>query len=84
MTASDRKSYISYLNKLRYQYNIFVNTKPINFNYSVLPKKIETNSKTPKFNVNNRIRIIKYKNNFCKRYTDNWLKEIFTINCFGN
>ena len=84
MTASDRKSYISYLNKLRYQYNIFVNKKHINFNYSVLSKKIETNSKTPKFNVNNRIRIIKYKNNFCKRYTDNRLKEIFTINCFGN
>ena len=81
MTANDRKSYLSYLNKLVDQdnntYHHCINKKPINGDYSTLTEKIETNSKAPKFKVNDIVRIIKYKNIFSKRYTENWLREIF-------
>ena len=68
MTANDSKSYVSYLNKLVDQYNNThhhsINKKPINADYSDLTEKIETNSKAPKFEVNDRVRITKYKNIF--------------------
>ena len=78
-----------YLNKLVDQYNHTyhhsVNKKPINADYSALTekkkkeKKNETNSEPPKFKVNDRIRITKYKNIFSKGYTENWPREIFII-----
>ena len=74
MTVNDNKSYLSYLNKLVDQYN---NTyhhstykEPINADYSAF---------IPKFKVNNRVRITKYKNIFSKVYTENWLRGIFII-----
>ena len=36
--------------------------KPINADYSGFTEKIETNSKAPKFKVNDRVRITNYKN----------------------
>ena len=45
-----------------------------------MTEKIGTNSKAPKFEVNDRVRIIKYKNTFSKGYTENWSREIFIIN----
>ena len=42
-------------------------------------KKIETNHKAPKFKVNDRVRITKYDNIFSKGYTENWSKEISTV-----
>ena len=42
-------------------------------------EKIETNSKAPKFKVNDRVRITKYKNVFSKGYSEIWLREIFII-----
>ena len=41
-----------------------------------MTEKTETN---PKFKVNDRVRITKYKNIFCKSYTENWLREIFIV-----
>ena len=35
--------------------------------------------KAPKFKVNDRVRISKYKNIFSKGLTENWSREIFTI-----
>ena len=65
----------SYLNKLVDQYNNTyhhsINKKPINADYSVLTEKIKTNLKAPKFKVNDRVRITKYKNIFSKGYTEN-------------
>ena len=65
MTANDSRSYFSYLNKLVDQYNNTyynsISKKSINANYSALTEKNETNSKAPKFNVNDRIRITMYK-----------------------
>ena len=54
------------MNKLVDQYNNTyhdsIDKKPINADYSVLAKKIETIPKAPKFKVNDRVRITKYKN----------------------
>ena len=76
MTANYSKSYLPYLNKLVDQYN----NKPINSDYSALTEKIETILKTPKFKVNDRVGITKYKNIFSKGYTENWSREIYIIN----
>ena len=40
----------------------------------------ENNKKSARFNVNDRVRISKFKNIFAKEYTPNWSKEIFVIN----
>ena len=85
MTTIYSKPYLNYLNKLVEQYNNAyhsIGKRPINADYSVLTKKIETNSQAPKFKVNDRVRIFKYKNIFSKSYTENWQKEIFIFNLF--
>ena len=83
MTANDSKSYLSYLNKLVDQWNNTyhhcINKKLINANYSASTRKFETNPKVPQFKVNDRIRIIKYKNIFSICYTENWSREILII-----
>ena len=80
MTANDRKSYLSYLNKLVDQYNnnyhYSVNEKSINTDYSAMTEKIQSNPKAPKFKVNNRILITKDKDFFSKVYTENWSREL--------
>ena len=77
------KSYLAYLNELIDQYkdtyHHFINKKPINANYSALTEKFETNPEGPKFQVNDSVRITKYKNIFSKSYTENWLREILII-----
>ena len=76
MTANDSKYYLPDSNKLVDQYN---NTyhhssdkKRIIADYSVLTKTIEMNPIAPKFKVNDRVRITKYKGIFSKGYTENW------------
>ena len=68
------------LNQLVDQYNNTfhhsINKKPISSDYSVLTEKIETNSKAPKFKVNDGVRITNYKNIFSKGYTENWSRFI--------
>ena len=82
-TANDSKTYLSYLNKMIDQYNNTyhhsINKRPINADYSALTEPNETNSKVPKFKVNDEVRIAKYKNIFIKGYTENWSREIFII-----
>ena len=53
--------------------------KPIIADYSHLAEKPETNPTGPKFKVNDRVRIIKYKKHFSKGYTENWSRGIFII-----
>ena len=83
MTANDTKFYISYLENLVEQYdNTYyhsIGKKPINADYSALTEKNETNSKAPKFKVNDRVRTTKYKDIFSKGYPENRLSEIFII-----
>ena len=45
-----------------------------------MTEKIETNFKAPKFKVNDRVRITKYKNISSKGYTENWSGKMFMIN----
>ena len=82
-TANDSKTYLSYLNKMIDQYNNTyhhsINKRPINADYSALTEPNETNSKVPKFKVNDEVRIAKYKNIFIKGYTENQSREIFII-----
>ena len=70
METNDRKSYLSYLNKLVDKYNDTydhsISKKPFDADYSALTEKIETNHKAPKFKVNDKVRITKYKNIFVK------------------
>ena len=81
MTTNDSKSYLPYLNKLVDQYNNTyhhsIGKKTINADYSALAENTESNSKAPKFQVNDRVRITMYKNIFSKGYTENWSGEIF-------
>ena len=83
MTASDNKSYVSYLNKLVDEYNnnnhYSIDKKPINSDYSDFIEQIETNLKSAKVKVGDRVRINKYNNIFSKSYTKNWSREIFVV-----
>ena len=90
MTATGKNVYYEVLDDVFNEYN---NTK---YNtIKVKPKlKIETdvkndnnrvyideyNQKSARFNVNDRVRISKFKNIFAKGCTPNWSKEIFVIN----
>ena len=80
MTANDRKFYLSYLNNLvdkhNNTYDYSINKKPINAGYSALSEKIKMNFKTPKFKVNHRVRITKYKNIHCGSYAESWSGEL--------
>ena len=84
MTTNDSKPYLSYLNKLVDQFNNSyhhsINKKPINTDYSALSEKTETNLKAPKFKVNDRVRITKYKNILRKVYTDSWSRKLSVTN----
>ena len=76
MAVNDRKSYLSYLNKLVDQYNNTyhhsINKKAINADYSLSTENIDSNGKDPKIKVNDRVRITKYNDIFSKGYTENW------------
>ena len=74
---------LGYLNKIIDEYN---NTyhhsivkKLADADYSALTEEIETNPKSPKFRVGDRVRITKHRNIFSKGYTQNRSKEIFVI-----
>ena len=76
IAATYSKSYLSSLNKSVGQYhNTYhhsIGKNPINADYSTLTEKVETNLKAPKFKVNDKVRITKYKNIFSRGYTENW------------
>ena len=44
----------------------------------------ESNKKNPKFQVNDHVRISKYKKNFAKGYVPNWSEEVFIVNEIKN
>ena len=84
MAANNSKSYLSCLNKIVDEYNNTyhhsINRKPIIFDYSAWTERMETNPKAPKFKVNERVRITKYKNIFSKGYAENWSRKILIVN----
>ena len=68
-----------WINQYNNTYHHSINRKPINTDYSALTEKVETNPKAPKFKVNDKFRIAKYKNIFSKGNTKNWSREILII-----
>ena len=46
--------------------------RPFNADYSASCENFELNPKAPKFKVNDRVKIKKYKNTFSKDYTEHW------------
>ena len=88
-TATGKNVYFNVLDDVVNEYN---NTK--HNTIKIKPKDVkndnnrvyidEYNKKSARFNVNNRVRISKFKNIFAKGYTPNWSKEIFIINKINN
>ena len=83
MKANNKKSYLAYLNKLSDDYNntyYYSNRKKsIDADHSDLTKKTETNPKSSKSKVGDRVRTTKYKIIISQCYATNWSKEIFVI-----
>ena len=53
--------------------------KAIDVDYFELTEKIELSHKTCKFEVGDRVKVIKHNKIFSKAYTKGWLREIFVI-----
>ena len=85
LTATGKNVYFDILDNVVNEYN---NTK--HNTIKMKPKDVkndnnrvyidEYNKKSGRFNVNDRVRISKFKNIFAEGYTPNWSKEIFVIN----
>ena len=89
MTSIGKNVYWNVLDDVVNKYN---NT--INRSTGVKPKDVkndkksvyveESNEKSIRFSVGDRVRISKFKNIFAKGYTPNWSKEIFVVNKIKN
>ena len=85
MTAINKNVYYDVLDDVVNKYNntkhntIRMKTKEVKNNNNRVYID-EYNKKSARFNVNDRVRISKFKNIFAKGYTPNWSKEIFIIN----
>ena len=63
MTANDSTCYLPYLNKLVNEYNnTYHHSIHENADYSTSTENIKAKPQSPKFNVNDRVRISYYKN----------------------
>ena len=62
ITAGNKKCYLGYLNKLVEEYNNIyhdsIGSKPVYADYSTLPEKTTTNSKSREFKLDDKVRII--------------------------
>ena len=89
MTAIGKSVYWNVLDDVVDKYN---NT--VNKSIGMKPKDVksnkkavyveESNEKSARFSVGDRVRISKFKNIFAKGYTPNWSKEIFVVNKIKN
>ena len=73
LKSNNKKSYLGYLNKLVDEYNntchCSIGKKPVDADYSALTKEIETNPKSPKFKVGDRVRMTKSIKTFLANVT---------------
>ena len=89
MTSVGKNVYYDVLDDIVEKYN-----GTINRSISVKPKDVrsddkavyveESNKKSARFSVGDRVRISKFKNIFAKGCTPNWSKEIFVVNKVKN
>ena len=89
MTTISKNVYIDVLNDIVNKYNNTVHRtikiKSIDVtNDSYVEYNEESNKKSPKFKVNDHVRISKYKNIFVKGYVPNWSEEVFIVNEIKN
>ena len=84
MTSITKNVYIDKLddivNKCNNAYHSTIKMKPIDVkDNTYINTDKELNNKDPKFKVDDRVRISKYKNIFAKGYTPNWSEEVFVF-----
>ena len=89
MTTISKNVYIDVLNDIVNRYNNTVyktiKMKPIDVTDGSYAEYSERfNKKGPKFKVNDRVRISKYRNIFAKGYVPNWSEEVFIVNEIKN
>ena len=89
MTAISKNVYIDLLNDIVNRYNNTVHRtikiKLIDVtNDSCAEYNEDFNKKSPKFKVNDHVRISNYKNIFAKGYVPNWSEEVFIVNEIKN
>ena len=82
MTSGYENVYIHKLddivNKYEKTYHSTIKVKPVDVKSNAhIDFSKENNSKNPKFEVGDNIRISKYKSVFAKSYTPNWSEEVF-------
>ena len=88
MTAISKNVYFNVLDDIVNKYNNTVHRmkmKPIEVTSDSFAEWNEkSNKKSPKFKVNDHVRISKYKNIFAKGYVPNWSEEVFIVNEIKN
>ena len=89
MTTISKNVYIDVLNDIVNRYNNTVHKtikiKPSDVTGdSYVEYNEESNKKNPKFKVDDRVEISKYKNIFAKGYVPNWSEEVFIVNQIKN
>ena len=89
-TVQENQKWLNILQKITSKYNNTIhrtiNTTPLaSKNPSLVKIKEEIYSnKKPKFKINDRVRIFKYKNKFEKGYRGYWTKEVFKVTKINN
>ena len=90
-TVQENQKWLNILQKITSKYNNTIhrtiNTTPslASKNPSLVKIKEEINfDKKPKFKINDRVRIFKYKNKFEKGYRGYWTKEVFKVTKINN
>ena len=89
MAAVSKNVYFNLLDDIANKYENAVHRsikmKPINVTSNSYAEYNEDSNVTkPKFKVDDRVRISKYKNIFAKGYTQNWSEEVFVISKIKN
>ena len=73
------------VNKYNNAYHGTIKMKPVDVKSSIyFDFNKENNKEDSKFEVDNHVRISKYKNMFAKGYIPNWFEEIFMIKYVKN
>ena len=89
MTSMSKNVYINKLDDIVYDYNNTyhrtIKMKPVDIKDNrYIDFEKEVNDKDPKFKIDDRVRISKYKNIFAKGYMQNWSEESFIISKIKN
>ena len=89
MTGISKNIYIDVLDEIVNKYNNAVHRtikmKPIDITPDSFAENNEdSNKKDPKFKVDDRVRISKYKKIFAERYASNWSEDVFVVSKIKN